>query len=346
MKAAVVREVGSIDNVEVMDVPSPSAGPGQVVINVRAASINHLDIWVATRRGQISPGKPLILGADGAGTIAQVGPDVADYKVGDEVLINPGRWCGQCVACARDEHSECDSYGILGLSAEGTFAEQVVVSAEALALRPEHLSWMEAAALPLVHLTAWRMLISRARLQAGQTVLIHGIGGGAALAALQIARMHDATVIATSSSEEKLQRAKELGAAKLINYRQADVTEEVMKFTDQRGVDVAFDTVGAATLPANLAVLRKGGSMVICGVTSGAEAPIDLQQVYWKQLNLLGSTMGNAAEFSQMLKAVTEHRLIPVMDKLYPLSDVREALRRMDGAEQFGKITLEISTGE
>ncbi len=343
MKAAIIRQIGSLENIQIEDIPTPSPGSAEVLIDVKAAALNHLDIWVATKRGQIVEGKYLVLGSDAAGVVADVGSNVTDIQVGDEVVVNPGIWCGRCEACRRGQHSECRDYSLLGLGRPGTYAQQVAVPAAAIAPKPDHLSFAEAAALPLAHLTVWRMLMSRARLQAGQTVLVHGIGGGVALAALQLAKLTGAEVIVTSSSDEKLARARELGADQGINYKNAEVAKEVLRLTKNRGVDVTLDTIGAATLPINLEVLVKGGTMVICGVTTGATPQINLQQVYWKQLNILGSTMGTAAEFHQLLRAISVNHLKPIIDSTYPLDQVKDALKHMDQADQFGKIVIDVA---
>ena len=264
-------------------------------------------------------------------------------KVGDEVIANPGMSCGRCEFCADGEESLCTSFGIMGLSRPGSFAEKVALPAECLAAKPAHLTDEEAAALPLAHLTVWRMLMSRARVQSGETVLIHGIGGGVALAALQISLLAGAQTIVTSSSADKLIRAAALGAHHTLNYAETeDLAKEVLVLTAGRGVDVAFDTVGAGTLPVNIQALRKGGRMVLCGVTGGSQGELDLQQVYWKQLSILGSTMGSQGEFAAMVEAVSRHQVKPVMDCALPMERAREAFARMEKGDQFGKIVLRI----
>jgi NADPH:quinone reductase-like Zn-dependent oxidoreductase len=229
------------------------------------------------------------------------------------------------------------------MSRPGTFAEKVAVPFYNAYPKPSHLTFDEAAALPLAYQTAWRMLMTRAALRAGETVLVHGIGGGVALAALQLAKLAGAEVIVTSSSEEKLARAEQLGADHTINYEAADVTERVKDITHGRGVDIVIDTVGAATWSADFGAVRRGGRIVLCGVTTGAEAKTNLQMLYWNQLTILGSTMGSNEDFRQMLRAVATAGLKPVVDAVVPLERVREAMSRMEAAEQFGKIVLRIS---
>jgi len=343
MKAMTLRAHGGLECVRIEDIPEPRAAAGEVLLAVRAAALNHLDIWVRKGRPGMALPMPHVLGSDAAGVVAEVGPGVTSVKVGDEVILNPGLSCGACEFCHRGEQSECVSFGIVGLSRPGTFAERVTVPAANVHPRPPHLSFEEAAALPLAHLTAWRMLMSRAKLRAGETVLIHGIGGGVALAALQIARLFAAQVIVTSSSDDKLARARSLGAGHAVNYRAVqDVAKAVRDLTGGRGVDVAFNTVGAAALPIDLAAVRKGGRTVICGITTGASAQTDLRALYWNQISVLGSTMGSHEDFRQMLRAVANARLRPVVDFVLPLDRGADAMARMDAGDQFGKIVLRI----
>ncbi len=342
MKAAVIHEHGGPDAVHIEEIAGPRPSSGEVVLEVRAAALNHLDIWVRRGRPGLTLTFPHVLGTDGAGVVAEVGPDVEGLSAGDEVILNPGLSCGSCEFCHRGEHSECTSFGIVGMSRPGTFADLVAVPAQNLHLKPSHLGFEEAAALPLAHVTAWRMLMTRARLQPGETVLIHGIGGGVALAGLQLAKLLNAQVIVTSSSEDKLAQAESLGADHTINYKATDVAATVREITEGRGVDVVFDTVGAATWSVDLAAVRRGGRIVICGVTSGASAETNLQKVYWNQLTIMGSTMGSHEDFRQMLRAITAAHLKPVIDSIEPLDRCKEAMARMESGEQFGKTVLKI----
>ncbi|MBN1866523.1 zinc-binding dehydrogenase [Candidatus Sumerlaeota bacterium] len=344
MKAAVIREHGGPETVRIEQVSEPEAKPGEVVVEVRAAALNHLDLWVIEGRPGTKHTYPHVVGSDAAGVIAAMGPDVRDRSVGEEVVVNPGLSCGACEFCARGEQSECVDFGLLGLSRPGTFAERVAVPAGNVCPKPAHLSFEEAAALPLAHLTAWRMLTTRADLRPGETVLIHGIGGGVALAALQIASLLGARAIATSSSDEKLEQAARLGAAHAIDYsRTKDVAAEARRITGGRGVDVALDTAGAATWPIDIASVRRGGRVVICGVTTGPTAETDLRAVYWNQISLMGSTMGSREDFRSLLETVSATRLKPVMDRVFPLDQARDALERMAKGEQMGKIVLGVS---
>jgi NADPH:quinone reductase-like Zn-dependent oxidoreductase len=344
MKAAFIRKHGEPDCVEFGDVPAPRPAPGEVVIAVRAAALNHLDIWV--RKGGRATGlqMPHVLGSDAAGVIAEVGEGVAGVSQGDEVVLYPGLSCGSCEYCRRGQQSECTDFGIVGLSRPGTFAERVAVPAANAFPKPPHLTFEEAAALTLAHLTAWRMLMTLARILPGETVLIHGIGGGVALAGLQLAKLVGATAIVTSSSDEKLARATQMGADHVINYRKAlDTAQSVRELTANRGVDIAFDTVGAATWSVDFSAIRRSGRIVLCGVTGGAQAPTNLQALYWNHFSVLGSTLGSLEECRQMLRAVAAASLKPVIDSVEELADARRAIARMEAGEQFGKIVLRLS---
>jgi len=343
MKAVVITEYGQLDKINVVEVAKPKPGPGEVLVQVKCAALNHLDIWVARGRPGAKLSMPHILGSDAAGIVAEVGADVQGISVGAEVIINPGLGCGRCEYCRRGEQSECLEFGIVGMSRPGTFAEFVTVPATNVYAKPKHLDFNEAAALPLAYVTAWRMLMTRAEVKPGDTILIHGIGGGVALAALQLAKMANAEVIVTSSSDEKLKKAKQLGADHIINYKTGDVKDAVMSITNGRGVDIVFETVGSATWQTDFAVVRRGGKIVICGVTGGPKAETNLQALYWNQLNILGSTMGSDEDFLKMLLAVSESKLKPVIDSVFPLAKGRDAMTKMETGQQFGKIVLNVS---
>ncbi|MFP4191159.1 MAG: zinc-binding dehydrogenase [Candidatus Hydrogenedentota bacterium] len=346
MKAAVIYQNGDLDCVTVDDIPAPEPAPHEVVLEVKAAALNHLDIWV--RRGR--PGHELSfphpLGSDATGIVAEVGRDVHNVKPGDEVVVNPGLSCGLCEFCRRGDHSECLHFSIVGLASPGTFAERAAVPAVNVQPKPAYLTVEEAAALPLAHLTAWRMLMSRARFTPGESVLIHGIGGGLALAALQLAKLGNGEVIVTSSSEDKLGRAKELGADHTINYvTYPGVGQKVRDITKGRGVDIVIDSTGAETWDINFAAVRRGGRIVHCGVTTGAEASVNISALYWNHINVMGSTMGSEEDFRQLLAAASEAELRPVIDSVLPLDQARRAMGRMEEGRQFGKIVLVTESG-
>ncbi|MBX3179865.1 MAG: alcohol dehydrogenase catalytic domain-containing protein [Candidatus Hydrogenedentes bacterium] len=342
MKAIGIQNHGSLEQVRVLELPEPVAAPGEVVVAVRAAALNHLDIWMRIGRAGVELPLPHVLGSDASGVVASVGAGVTGWKAGDEVVVNPGLDCGSCEFCLRGQHSECGAFTIVGMGRPGTFAELVAVPARNLQAKPPHLSWEEAAALPLAYLTAWRMLMAQAQLRAGETVLIHGIGGGVAVAALQLAVLGGARVLVTSSSVDKLARASELGAVQGVPYRGGKVAESVLEFTEGRGVDVVVDTVGAATWPINMEVLRKGGRAVHCGVTTGPHVEANLSAIYWKQLSILGSTMGSHEDFRALLSAVNASGMKPVLDEVFPLESGRLAQQRMEQGQQFGKIVLAV----
>jgi NADPH:quinone reductase-like Zn-dependent oxidoreductase len=282
MKAAVILEHGGVEKVQVMDMPVAPPGEGEVAVDVRAASLNHLDLWVIKGgRGEMK--FPHVIGSDAAGVVSAVGPKVQSPRVGAEVIVVPGLGCGVCEACRAGELSLCDNFGIIGLSRPGVFAERAVVPATNLLPKPAGMDFAEAGAIGVAYLTAWRMLMTRAKLRPGETALIHGIGGGVALAALQLAKLAGARVIVTSSSDDKLVRAEDLGADEIVNYRtEKDVAGAVKRLTGGRGVDVVIDTVGAPTLAIGMAAARKGGRIVNCGATGGADAQINMQDLYWR----------------------------------------------------------------
>lgn len=340
MKAIGIQSHGDVKQLTLLDLPEPVPAHGEVVLRVKAAALNHLDIWMRKGRSGASLPFPHVLGSDAAGIVHAVGEGVMAFKTGDEVVLNPGLDCGACEFCLRGQHSECTNFTIVGMGSHGTFAEYVTAPARNLQPKPVHLTWEEAAALPLAYVTAWRMLMSQARLRAGETVLIHGIGGGVALAALQLAQLAGAQTMVTSSSVEKLARASELGAVYGIQYRGQGVVDAVMEYTNGRGVDIVVDTVGAATWPINMEILRKGGRVVHCGVTTGPHVEANISTIYWKQLAILGSTMGSHEDFRALLQAVNTAGLKPVVDQVFPLAEAMAAQERMELGQQFGKIVL------
>jgi NADPH:quinone reductase-like Zn-dependent oxidoreductase len=342
MKAIAITAHGGMDQVQYIDVDRPQLGPREVLIDTRAAALNHLDLWVRNGLPGSKLTMPHVLGADGAGVVAEVGGEVHTVKVGDRVLINPGLNCGTCEFCQAGEHSLCAKFGIMGETCPGTFAEHFKIPQENAYPVPEGLSWEEAAALPLVFVTAWRMLISKAAIKPGEDILILGIGGGVATAALQIAKSLGLRAIVTSSSDAKLQQAKNLGADVAINYTTQDFAREVRDVTQRRGVDVVVDSVGGDSYAKSLACLVKGGRLVTCGATAGPRPQTDLQRIFWNQLSVFGSTMGNRREFAEMLNFVRKRGLKPVIDQVFPLSDGAQAMARMEAGRQFGKIVLKV----
>lgn len=338
MKAIFFTRHGGNEVLEYGERPTPEPGAGEVRVAIRAASLNHLDVFV--RDG--IPGVPLpqIPGADGAGIVDALGEGVGGMTPGDRVLLQPGLFCGACEFCRGGEQSVCVSYRILGEHVAGTFAEYVVVPAANVFPIPEGMSFPAAAAFPLVYQTAWRMLVGRAAIRAGETVLIHGAGGGVAGAAFEIARLCGARVLVTTSSPEKARRAREAGAELVVDYTSEDVGQAVRRHTGKRGVDVIVDTVGEKTWMTSLKAVVKGGRIVTCGATSGPNPKEELRLIFWKQISILGSTMANDREFRALLHAVASGRLRPRVDRILPLSQAAAAYALMEEGRQDGKIVL------
>jgi NADPH:quinone reductase-like Zn-dependent oxidoreductase len=344
MRALVLAATGGLDQLQLADIPTlaPPA-PGWVHVQVRAAALNRLDLFVADGIPGGAPILPHTVGADGAGVVRAVGAGVTTAKVGDEVMFDPGMSCGSCPACRAGDEPFCDQYGILGEHLPGTLAELVAVPAANLAPRPRGWSWAESAAFSLAALTAWRMLVGKARLRAGETVLIWGAGGGVAQAAIGIAKHFGARVIATSSSVDKLALARRLGADVAIDHAIQDVIAEVKKETGRKGCAVVVDSVGHATWDRSLRCLARGGRLVVCGATSGPEAAFDLRRLFWHQWSILGSTMGSRAEYRAVAALAAQGLLKPVVDTTTPLDRAVEAFRRLAAGSQAGKLVIEVS---
>ena len=315
-----------------------------VRVRIVTAALNHLDLFVIAGLPGLRLVPPWILGGDAAGVVDAVGPAVRGVAPGDPVIINPGISCRACEYCREGDHPLCVRYGILGEHLPGTFAEMVMVPATNVRrFDPARASWEQAAAFPLATLTAWRMVVSRARVTAGDTVLIWGIGGGVAQAALQIAKRRGAHVWVTSGSDDKLARARELGADETLNHAQVDIAREVRARTGKRGVDVVIDNVGHESWPKSLGALGKRGRLVTCGGTSGPMVETDVRRMFWNQWTLMGSTMGNDEEFEAITAELCAGRLLPPVDSVFALEEGRAAFERMQAAEQFGKIVLRIA---
>ena len=348
MRAAVLTGTGGFENIQITDVPdAPAPQAGEVRVRIRAAALNHLDLFVVEGLPGGARQLPHIVGADGAGVVESIGSGVANVRPGDRVMLNPGISDYTCEFCLAGEHSLCVNYRLLGEHLPGTAAELITVRAHNVAripsLSPE-LTWAEAAAFSLVTLTAWRMLVTRAQLKSGETVLIWGIGGGVSLAALRIAKLHGARAIVTTSNDAKLDAARRLGADVTLNYRTQKISQEVRAITNKRGVDVVVENAGAASWDESLRSLRRGGRLVTCGATTGPHVSLDLRRLFWHHWSILGSTMGNAAEYAEIVRRLGQGELRPVVDRVYPMDRVRDAYERLAKGQQLGKVVVEVSS--
>jgi zinc-binding alcohol dehydrogenase/oxidoreductase len=324
MKALRIHEDGGPEVLRLDEVEDPVAGPGEVLIRLKAASLNHLDIWL--RQGLPSVPKPRILGADGAGVVEALGEGVDGFELGQRVVLNPGLRNGA---------------EIVGEHRDGTHAELIAIPRENVHPIPEELSFEEAAAFPLVYETAYRMLVTRAGLREGEWVLVWGIGSGVGSAAFLIAKALGARVVVTSSDDGKLERARELGADETVNHESGDVVSVVKEASDG-GAHVVVEHVGEATWKTSLQVARTGARIAVCGATSGPNPPANLHRIFWKQLSILGSTMGTAEDFAGVYELVASGRVKPLVDRVFPLEDAAEAHRHLESGKQFGKVVLTV----
>ena len=343
MRAIAIDGYGDTGTVRIEEVAEPAPGRGEVVVKMRAAALNHLDLWTVSGSLGFDIPFPFVLGADGAGDVHAVGEDVEGVQPGARVMINPALSCRKCERCRVGEQSECSSFRMLGEHTHGTFAEYVVVPALNVFPIPAHLSYEEAAALGVTFITAYRMLFTQGRLAPGEWLLITGIGGGLALSLLQLARPVAGRVFVTSSSDEKLQRAAAMGADDLINYRMEDVGKAVRALTSKRGVDLVLDSAGGPGFDSLLGALVQGGRVVVSGATAGRTVEIDLRRLFWKQLSVVGSTMGSDADVAGMLRLVHGAELRPVIDRVFPFEQARDALDHLGSGDHFGKVVLKIS---
>jgi NADPH:quinone reductase-like Zn-dependent oxidoreductase len=326
---------------EVGEAPEPVVAHGTVIVEVRAVALNHLDLWVRRGLPGLEVRLPHIGGSDVAGVVAETGPGVERWSRGDPVLINPVLSCGECAHCVAGEEPLCSSFGILGEHAVGGAAERVRVSSENLYRLPEGLDYPHAAAVPLVYQTAWRALVSRARLRSGETLLVTGASGGVSTAAIQISKLLEARTIAVTSGPENVARVAQLGADVVVDRLSQEMIAEVRETTGGAGVDVVLDSVGAAMWNDCLRCLGPAGRLVTYGATTGARVELDVRHVFWKQLEVIGSTMASHREFEEMLTHVAAGQLQPVVDTVWPLKRIREAHERLEAGDVFGKIVLE-----
>ena len=338
MKAAVIHEFGGPEVLRYEDVPDPRPRKDQVLVRVKACALNHLDLWV--RKGLPGVKLPHILGSDIAGEIVEVGEYITAFRPGQRVLIAPMHFCNHCEQCLAGRQNLCREFTVLGNAVDGGNCELIAVPAANVIPIPDSLGFNEAASVPLVFLTAFHMLTGRAAIRPGQNVLVLGANSGVGIAAIQIAKLFNATVIATAGDDRKSEKAKELGADYVVNHYQQKIGDEARKITNKAGVDIVVEHVGAATWNESMKALKPGGTLVTCGATSGPEVSFDLRFLFARQLALLGSYMGTMGELHEVLKLVFSGKLKPVVDSTFPLREVRAAHEYLENSKMFGKVVL------
>ncbi len=340
MKAVRVHESGGVDKFIYEDAPDPQPSHNDVLVRVKGCALNHLEAWAAKTSAGTTYPRPRILGADVAGVIEAVGDSVSGVEIGAEILLSPGTSCGKCLACLSAKDNLCASYSIIGQRDDGGLAELVVAPAVNVIPKPENLSFEEAAAIPLVFVTVWHMLITRANVQRGETVLVNAAGSGVGTAAIQVAKLLGARVIASAGSDAKLAKARELGADETINYNTSELAEEARRLTDGRGVDAVVENVGTQIFEGSIRAMARNGRLVTCGATAGPNATLNVTRFFLQHQTLLGSFMGTKAELLQAMPYFASGQIRPVVDKVFPLKEIKPALERMLNREQFGKIVL------
>ena len=340
MKAVLFRRHGGPEVLEYVEVPTPVPADGEALIRVKACSLNHLDLWIRQGIPAYQIRLPHISGCDVAGVVERLGQDVTGLRVGDSVVATPGLSCFECVWCKAGQDNLCASYGIRGAKTDGGYAEYATAKASDLLPLPPGCSFEDAAAFPLVFLTAWHMLMTRAVVRAGETVLVHAAGSGIGHAAIQIAKLAGATVFTTVGSDEKIPKATALGADVVVNYAREPFVERIQQATQGRGVDVVFEHIGPHTWEGSLRLVAKGGRLVTCGATTGPIVPLDVRYVFSRHLSILGSTMGTRHELLTVAGLIGERKLKPVIDAVVPLAEARAAQERLLGRQVFGKLVL------
>ena len=339
MKAVRIHQFGGPEVLRYEDIPDPLLRKDQVTVRVRACSLNHLDVWV--RKGLPGVKLPHILGSDIAGEVAEIGEYVSGFTTGQRVLVAPMHFCGHCENCVEGLQNQCRTFTVLGNGVDGGNCELIAVPPANVIPIPESLGFAQAASVPLVFVTAWHMRVGRAGMRPGQTVLVLGASSGVGIAAIQIAKLFHCRVITTAGDEAKLAKGKELGADYGINHYQQKISEEVRKITKE-GVDIVVEHVGGATWDESVRSLKSGGTLVTCGATTGPNVAIDLRHLFARQLSLLGSYMGTMGELHEVFKHVFAGRLKPVVDRVFPLSEIRAAHEYLEKSQMFGKVVLSI----
>ncbi|PYU67156.1 MAG: alcohol dehydrogenase [Acidobacteria bacterium] len=342
MKAIVFHQHGGPEVLKYTDAPDPTIRPNEVLVRVRACALNHLDLWVRIGNPNVPIPLPHIPGSDISGEVVQIGADVSTVRVGQKVVLAPGVTCGKCPACVSGQDNRCRHFTNLGYLIDGGCAELVRAPEVNCMPYPENLTFEEAASIPLVFQTVWHMLLARAELQPGEDVLILGAGSGVGSAAIQVAKFFGARVIATAGTDEKLRKAKQLGADHLINHKTQNIRDEVRRITNKRGVDVVFEHVGTATWDDSFASLAPGGRLVTCGATTGYDAKVDLRYLFSRQLSLLGSYMGTKSELHSVMRLVASGRFKPIVDRIFPLAACAQAHAYLESSSQFGKVVLAV----
>src|SRR5208282_4853349 len=340
MKAVRIHQFGGPEVLTYEEVPDPEPRKDQVLVRIKACALNHLDVWV--RKGLPGVKLPHILGSDIAGEVAAVGEYASGFATGQRVLIAPIHFCGHCAKCVAGVQNQCREFAVFGNSVDGGNCELIAVPAANVIPIPDAIEFNQAASVPLVFLTAWHMLVGRATVRTGQTVLVLGASSGVGVAAIQIAKLFHCRVITTAGDEAKLEKARALGADYGINHYKQKISEEVRRITNKAGVDIVIEHVGAATWDESMRSLKSGATLVTCGATTGPSVGIDLRHLFARQLSLLGSYMGTMGELNEVLQQVFAGRLKPVVDRVFPLSDIRAAHEYLEGSQVFGKIVLSI----
>lgn len=340
MRAAVIKQHGSPDSISFEDRPIPQPSDSQYLVRVKACGLNHLDTWV--RRGV--PGHrfplPLVPGSDATGVVEKAGPGARLFKPGDRVIVNPAMSCGHCASCFSGRDHLCAQWGLLGETTDGACQEFIVVPERQVHALPQNVAFEQGACIPINYVTAWQMLVGKARVRAGESILIHGAGSGVSVACILIARLHGLQILVTSSSDEKLAKARTIGAHRLINTAKEPFRDAVRNLTGKQGVDIVVDHVGEPTFMDSIRCLKRGGRLVSCGATAGAELKIDWKHVFFKNLSLLGSTYGSSGDFCEVLRHFEHNKLAAVLDRTIKLDELAKAHAAIEERRVFGKLVV------
>jgi len=340
MKAVIINKHGGLETLMFKDIPEPKCKPGKVKVNIESSSINHLDLWVRNGLSGINLPFPMVLGSDGAGTIVEIGSDVRDYKMGDQVVIQPGTFCGNCSFCKAGNENYCHQYGVLGETESGVQAEYIVVDPINIYAKANHLTFAESSSMQLVFMTAYQMLIKRANIQKNEIVLIYGGTSGVGSAAIQISCNIGAHVIATVGSRDKVEHAQKMGADNVLIHSYKNWQDDVKDIVGKRGVDIVFEHVGKATWEQSLSLLAKGGRIVTCGATTGQNVPLNLKHLFIKQHTIMGSTMSSLPTFKEVMEKIHNKVYSPFVDKIFKMEDIRKAHAYIEQSKHNGKVAM------